>query len=69
MEVGDHDGYTALHRAAEVGFDNGDTIRVLLEAGAKIEAKTTVMVIHRSSVPPIVAPRGMVRHMPFEGRS
>ena len=42
MEVGDHDAYKALHRAAEVSFDNGDTIRVLLEAGANIEAKTTV---------------------------
>eukprot|EP00752_Nemacystus_decipiens_P015154 g13500.t1 len=39
----DDDGFTALHRAAEVDDpdrDNGDVIRVLLEAGADIEAKT-----------------------------
>eukprot|EP00752_Nemacystus_decipiens_P007867 g7028.t1 len=37
-----HDGYTALHRAADVDgpiCNNGDVIRVLLEAGADIEAR------------------------------
>ncbi|CAN0395797.1 unnamed protein product, partial [Ectocarpus sp. 12 AP-2014] len=44
VDATDNLGWTALHHAASVGKparDSGDAVRVLLEAGADVNAKTT----------------------------